>query len=88
MSGDADLRRGRRCTRGILLRREPTAETRREFAEQRRRYRLLFACSTCVHCDFDDMSCSMDYPNTSLRHAEEAMDSTGLMLFCKYFEVN
>lgn len=34
------------------------------------------------------MSCSMDYPNTSLRHAEEAMDSTGLMLFCKYFEVN
>ena len=59
------------------------------FRQQVVALKLVYDCRECVHLDTTDDSCSMEYPNQKLLDAAAkkfALEDTGDLVFCKYFE--
>ena len=68
---------------------EAIAAMNERFREQVETLKLVYDCRECVHIDTTDNRCSMAYPNQKLLDAAAkkfALEVTGDLVFCKYFE--
>ncbi len=57
------------------------------FREEAARYGLVFRCDGCAHLHRASWSCSMGYPNHFLVGEHRAIEPSGALAFCKYFEL-
>jgi hypothetical protein len=53
--------------------------------DEARRFRLVFACPSCIWFDDGPRSCALGFPNEE--HLDDQLDVRASVVFCKAFEL-
>jgi hypothetical protein len=56
-----------------------------QLRDEARRFKLVFACPSCVWFEVDGRACALGFPNAD--HVDERLEGRESVIFCKAFEL-